>query len=119
MDNTVTITVDENAIIAKIESLLDETTMTQIQRTFATTLHPYVPYDTGRLSTDITVDSTGVTYHAPYAAKNYYGTDIAHKREKHPLATALWDKVAMQTEQEALAHKVELILKQKAREQNG
>lgn len=116
---SVTLKVDEKAIQAKIDNLLDDVTMAKIQGKFATTINPYVPYDTGRLAHDITVDHTGVRYRAPYAAKNYYGDDIKHKTEKHPLATSHWDEVAMQTEREPLAHEVEDILRKRAKEKYG
>lgn len=116
----IVITIDPNMVQEQIDKLLsDDATMTQIQRLFATAIYPYVPYDTGNLSHDITVDPTGVTYHAEYAAKNYYGDDIRHKKEKHPLATAHWDIVAMETEKDGLAHNVEELLEQKLRENNG
>ena len=115
------VTINELALQNKLEALIkDESVMTEVHEKFAETIFPYVPYDTGRLSEqDVRVDATGVTYYAPYAAKNYYGDDINHKKEKHPLATSHWDEVAMQTKKEEFAKEVEDILKRKAKELNG
>lgn len=105
------VVVDMSSITDKVNGLLnDATVMTEVHREFANIIDPWVPYDTGNLSKDITVDASGVTYNADYAAKQYYGTELHHNKEKHPLATAYWDQVAMQTEKEALAAKVKDIL---------
>lgn len=114
------IKINPDLIKEQIDMLLsNDETMTEIQRMFAETIHPYVPYDTGNLSRDITIDPTGVTYHADYAAKNYYGDDIRHHKDKHPLATSHWDEVAMQTQSVVLANKIEELLERKMRELNG
>lgn len=115
------IQINEQAIYAKTVGLLsDPQVMTEVHRVFADIIDPWVPMDTGELATNLTIDETGVTYNAydesdgHYAAKNYYGIDIKHKKDKHPLATAYWDKVAMQTERERLAQEVKDILVRKA-----
>ena len=116
---SVTVYVNESAIQAKLDSLLDDITQSKIQGAFASTINPYVPYDTGRLAHDIRVDADGVHYRAPYAEKNYYGDDIKHHKDKHPLATSHWDTVAMVSEKDNYAKRVEEILKQRAREKYG
>lgn len=103
--------VDVSGIADKLYSLLtDPDVMTEVHREFADTIDPWVPYDTGELSQNLTIDASGVTYNADYAAKQYYGTEFHHKREHHPLASAKWDEVAMQTERDAFALKVRDIL---------
>lgn len=104
--------VNLDGITQRVESVIhSDETMTEVHREFANIINPWIPYDTGRLADkDVRINAEGVTYYAPYASKNYYGDDIHHKTDKHPLATAYWDKVAMQTEQELLAERVKEIL---------
>ena len=108
---TTEVTVDANAISSKIEAAIhDESVLTQVHQELADTVNPWVPYDTGALSQNITVSASGVVYNEEYAAKQYYGEEFHHKTEHHPLATAYWDKVAMQTEKEAFAERVKEII---------
>ena len=114
--------VDARRFSDQIYSFATMGTNWEIGKKFKQIVDPYVPYDTGNLSKDVTV-STGegnieVIYNAPYAKKVYYGDDIAFHKDKHPLATAYWDKVAMQTEREHFAREVEQIIK-KAIKENG
>lgn len=106
------VTVDGSELIKTLQTLTsDEEFMTEVQSEFRDIVDPYVPYDTGYLSQDsVRIDATGVTYTAEYAEKQYYGVDFHHNTETHPLATAFWDEVAMETQYEILQAKiVELI----------
>ena len=108
---TTSVTVDVNAISNRIEAAIkDESVLTQVHQDLANTVDPWVPYDTGALSQNITVDANGVTYNEEYASKQYYGEEFHHTTEHHPLASAYWDKVAMQTEREAFAERVKEII---------
>jgi len=109
---SVKVDVDMDGITKRIEDVIhDEAVMTEVHEAYADVLNPYVPYDTGYLSQDsVEVSAEGVTYTADYAWKQYYGTEYNHKKEVHPLATAMWDKVAMQTEKEAFAETVREII---------
>ena len=102
----------------KINSLITDDVLLQIQTLFAKTIEPWTPYWHGDLSTDITIDSTGVTYNVPYAKKQYYES-LAYHKDVHPLATKLWDKVAMQSEMENFENQVKEILIERAREIYG
>lgn len=120
------VTIDENAIREKLNSVIHkDDLMWHVHETYAYTVKPWVPYDTGYLCGDadasaVEITSHAVVYHADYAAVNYYGTEIHHKREHHPLASAYWDKVAMQTEKDSFTQKVkELIVLELQREQRG
>ena len=114
----VTVTIDENAIENKVNALLDESTMTSIQKVFAETIDPWTPFLTGNLSKDVTVDSNGVTYNAPYSRRKYF--TYAYHKEVHPLATSHWDKVAMeQGAKEVLEAKVKEILVNRVNELYG
>ena len=118
MGNFINVKVDmSNYKPLELKNLLDDAVMTEIHQVFAETIDPWTPFLTGKLSSDITVDSTGVTYNVPYAKEKYYG-EVFHK-EVHPLATSHWDEVAMQTEFDGFANKVKEILIRKANELYG
>lgn len=105
------VTVNIDAISSRIEQAIsDEGVLTQVHQEFANIIDPYVPYDTGALSQNIEVTAEGVRYTEDYAYKQYHGEEFRHKTEHHPLATAYWDKVAMQTEKERLAQTVKEII---------
>lgn len=108
------VTVNVDAISQRIESAIrDEGVRLQTHQVFADIIDPWIPYDTGNLSQDITITPECVTYNADYAFDQYYNTQYRHKTEHHPLATARWDKVAMQTEKEHLAQEVKDIVVRK------
>ena len=68
--------------------------------------NPYVPMRDGPLSRNVEVTPEHVRYIEPYAAKMYYGVGFNFSRDKHPLATAKWDEVALQTQREKLIRAV-------------
>lgn len=116
IDSVVEVNVD--GLTQKLENLLDDNTLTQLQTAFAETIDPWTPFLTGQLSNDITITSEGVTYNVPYAAHKYYG--YAYHKEVHPLATSHWDKVAMeQGGLEILENRVKDILIARAKELYG
>ena len=104
--------VDVSGVAEKLNNVVnDDYTRTLIHALLAKTVEPYVPYDTGYLSGEsVEIDETGVTYTADYAWRQYYGVDFNHKKEVHPLATALWDKVAMETQFDAFAEGVKDVI---------
>ena len=116
------INVNKRAIADKIELPLYSVGLEMdVCNKFIDIVDPYVPYDTGKLSGEVDfvhgMDGSAVVYTAPYAAKQYYGEHFNHNTEHHPLATAHWDKVAMQTERERFVKEVEQIVK--GRYKNG
>ena len=104
--------VDMSGVQQRLEDVIrDDDFMTLVHAYYAKVLEPYVPYDTGYLSgQSVEISAEGVTYTADYAWKQYYGTEFNHKRDVHPLATALWDEVAMQTQKEVFAEQIKEIL---------
>lgn len=108
---------DATRVQKKIESLIDDDVMLQIQHLFAKTIDPWTPYLTGALSQTLTIDPTGVNYDVDYSAYKYYGT-VFHK-EVHPQATDHWDVVAMETEMEAFEEHVKDILIARAKQLYG
>lgn len=118
MGTTVSIQLNSAAIAGKVENLLDDATMVQLQEAFAEVIDPWTPFLTGRLSGDIVIDKDGVEYAVDYARNKYYG--FAYHKEVHPLATSHWDKVAMeQGGLEILESRVKEILIQRAKELYG
>lgn len=91
---------DKNLFTNIGEMIAKPSTRTAVNQAYADIVNPWIPYDTGRLSKDITVSPRGITYNAPYSAEQYYGVHIHHQTQHHPLATAYWDKVAMETQRE-------------------
>lgn len=112
--NTITtnVEIDLQGIVNDLENVVnDEETMLLVHAVLAQIVDPYVPYDTGYLSQEsVEIEPDGVVYTAEYAWRQYYGVDFNHKKEVHPLATALWDKVAMETQFDVFAERVKEII---------
>lgn len=99
--------------------LLDDNTMTQIQTLFAKTIDPWVPYLEGPLSQTLNITPEYVEYLVPYSRRQYFGDSFNHTTDYHPLASARWDQVAMQTELDSFKNQVLDILRRRARELYG
>lgn len=111
-----TVSVDVSAILDKVNRLKDNATMTEIHTAFYKMIDPWVPYLNGPLSTTVNITADYVDYLMPYAHYQYYGIGFNHTTDHHPLATAQWDKVAMQTQRDSFVATVEAILKRRAKE---
>ena len=66
-----------------------------VATTFARYMNKYVPMDTGMLAQNLFIQPFSVTYNQPYASEVYEGTKLNFSKEKHPLATAHWDKACV------------------------
>lgn len=53
---------------------------------------PYVPMNTGYLDQTVDITKDYVHYKAPYAHKNWDGDGLNFSKDKHPLATAHWER---------------------------
>lgn len=63
-----------NLLQKRLEALKDDKELRyKINNKIAELCDPYVPYDLGGLSSDITVTDKGVRYTQPYARYQYYG----------------------------------------------
>ena len=103
-----------------IERALDDDTMLQLHQLLADKCDPYVPYRTGALSQNVEVTPKSVNYTQPYAAKNYFGEDISHNPQYHPLATAKWDEAMMQDHGDEFISEVkDIIVRRLDEELNG
>ena len=109
------VNVDLTGITHTLQGIInDPDTMLLVHARYAQILDPYVPYDTGFLSQgSMEIESYGVVYTAEYAWKQYYTTTFHHKTDIHPLATAYWDKVAMETHIDEFAEDVKEIIMRK------
>lgn len=105
-----------------ISFIIDDEFKQFMHEEFYKIMFPYIPYDTGELSSTTNetygsltdeqsmsigllsgnIDETGITFDAPYAARDYYESRN-WRREKHPLATENWGEEAFN------AHEQELI----------
>ncbi len=138
--------VDPEAIGAKLENLIDDTTMLQIHNEFARMMDPYVPFKTDLGNMQVTPEY--VRYDTPYAHYHYegitYGRNVpiiedgiivgwfslpyedGKKRptgtELHfqkPKASAHWDKAMLADKREEFVKEVENILRERARQLYG
>ena len=113
------VAIDARGLEQQVESLFDNDTMLKINQRLAERCDPYVPYKSGKLSSDVVVTPEGVTYTSEYASKQYYGTEFNHTLETHPLATAHWAEVMMENEGASFLEEVKDILVRRANELYG
>lgn len=99
MATTILVHLDKNVVSDAIREKLNEvnnpTTMLALHNILAKRCDPYVPFLEGPLSQTVVVSSKGVTYIQPYARYQYKGEDFNFTRDKHPLASAYWDKAML------------------------
>ena len=70
-----------------------------LAETCAKNMDQYIPYQTGNLKDNFTIEPFKITYTAEYARYQFYGK-FDHSKNKHPLATGHWSR-AMMTAHEA------------------
>lgn len=68
---------------------------------------PYVPFREGNLAHNIDITKDFVHYKSPYARRMYNGKGFNFSKDKHPLATAKWDEVAMKSQKNKLVKSIE------------
>lgn len=113
------IELDDKALVNMVTGLIDDKTMQEIHNLYAKMIDPWVPYLEGPLSQTLNITPEFVEYLVPYAHYQYVGDNFNHTTDYHPLATARWDKVAMQTELESFKKQVTAILERRAKEIYG
>lgn len=64
-------------------------------------IFPYVPFNTGTLAESVNISADCIEYRAPYAL-SVYKNNRNYRKDKHPLASAQWDKAAEPTEKPKL-----------------
>lgn len=102
-----------NAIQRKLSEINNPTTMLAVHNTLAKMCDPYVPFLEGPLSQTVQVSSDGVRYTQPYARYQYFGDNFNFTLEKHPLASARWDKAMMRDHGGEFIAEVEEILRRR------
>lgn len=84
-----------------------------VAETCARYMNPYIPMDTGALSQNYITEPYKVTYTSVYARRIFYGEGMNFSKEKHPLATARWDRATEAAKKGAIAREVERYIKAK------
>ena len=92
---------DKNKIIDKYGMQENGNTQLFLANTCFRRMQKYVPFDTGALSTTVTVKSGSVTYEQPYAHKQYTTNKGKGIRGKY------WDKKMVSAEKELIIQEVE------------
>lgn len=91
----------------------------EIAETLARYCDPFVPFDTGTLASDyetFTGDNEGyVRYNQIYAHYQYNGLDFNYSVEKHPLASAQWDRAMLSVKGQQYINEVNRIRKRFAK----
>lgn len=114
------VNVNVDSIDGKLKKLIDDDqTMLEIHNLFAKTIDPWVPFLEGPLSQTVEIEPHLIRYIQPYARYQYFGVGFNHTIDYHPLASALWDEVAMQTQRDTFVEDVRQILARRARELYG
>lgn len=77
----------------------------------------FVPMEEGILSTTVDVSVDGVHYKVPYARYPYNGINFNfnHDPNKHPLATAEWDKAMLASRGDKLTRDIQNYINRKGR----
>ena len=121
-----TVNVDITGIEKNFVNLTkDKATMLEVHNKFAQMCDPYVPMLNGPLHESAFAQVSekcvkyGGTADVPYAAYQYYGVGFNHTIEKHPKATAMWDKAMMREQGEVFEAKVRDILVRRYKELYG
>ena len=82
---------DETQLKNSILECLTPTVMSEAYQMMYAMCDPYVPYVTGQLANNVTVDSQGIHYLQPYA-EDVYASNHYHSQSVHPLASSRWDE---------------------------
>lgn len=96
---------NENKIISKYEMQEKGNTRLFLANTCFRRMQKYVPFDTGTLSTTVTVRPGSVTYEVPYAHKQYTTNKGKGIRGKY------WDRKMFSVEKQEIVKEVEAYAK--------
>lgn len=107
----VTVKTDMSGVEKKIKLMLGNRKVGMfVASTFERGMNKYVPMDTGMLAQNVVSQPFEVHYNQTYAEKIYNGTHIKFNKEKHPLATAEWDKAFYNANKESIARQISAYL---------
>ena len=111
------IDIDEAALQARMNALCeDPETRLEVHTLFAKMIDPWVPFLNGPLSQTINIQPEYVQYTQVYSHYQYYGIHFKHTKDYHPLASAMWDDVAMVTIGDSFTQQVKDILVRRAKQ---
>lgn len=82
-----------------------------LAETCARYFNPYVPMQTGTLSQTYETEPGKIIYDQPYADRIYNGHEFNFSKEKHPQASAEWDKPAMSAHRNQIAKEVQAFIR--------
>lgn len=74
---------------------------------------PYVPMDTGSLSQTVDITADYVHYKVPYAEKVHEGENMNFSKDKHPLATAHWERAMAAAKGQQLADDIKAYIERR------
>ena len=123
----VNVHIDEKALNAKLENLIDDDVMLQCNNLLAQYCNEYVPFLEGPLSQTIEVSPRSVRYTTPYAHYQYFLHDMAadlagetnRTRTYHPKATSFWDEAMLMEKGDAFKEQIRQVLLRKVKELYG
>ena len=72
---------------------------------------PYVPMDTGTLDQTVDITDKYVKYKVPYAERVHEGDGMNFSTDKHPLATAHWERAMAVAKGQQLADDITAYLR--------
>ena len=113
------VSIDEKALAHRVDQLLDDKTMLEIQQVLADMCTEYVPYVSGNLLNSQYVTPDGVGYKADYAKEIYNSVDRPFSKDKHPKATHHWEQAMFEEHKDEFLERVKEILIRRANELYG
>ena len=114
MAQSVTVKVQVDLAKAGMSKITDDVKLFAANDMFRL-MSPYVPMDTGTLWQTVDISVKGVHYKVPYSNKQYNGTNFHFNRDKHPLATAAWDKAMLSAQGDKLTRDIQNYINRKGR----
>lgn len=108
------VNLDESKLKASILSMLSPTVMSEAYQMMYMMCDPYVPYVTGQLAHNVTVDSNGIHYLQPYA-EEVYNSNRYHSPSVHPLASSKWDEAMYRDHKDEFDKKLTDIVNREAK----
>jgi hypothetical protein len=113
------VSIDEEALAHRLDQLLDEKTMLEIQTVLAEMCNEYIPYVTGNLLNSQYITPEYVGYRADYAKEVYNRVDRPFNEEHHPKATHHWEQAMFEEHKDEFMERVRQILIRRANELYG
>ena len=116
MGQKVTVKVNVDLKKAGISKITDDVKLFAVNDMFRL-MSPYVPMESGTLFETVDRSTKGVLYKSIYARYQYNGVNFHfnHDPNKHPLATAKWDKAMLAAHGDKLMRDIQNYINRKGR----